>query len=477
MPEIIEISKTYNPALSEDKWYAYWLEHRLFASQPNPNKEPFSIVIPPPNVTGVLHMGHMLNNTIQDILIRRARMQGKEACWVPGTDHASIATEAKVVAMLKERGIDKKNLSRPEFLAYAWEWKEKYGGIILDQLKKLGCSCDWERTRFTMEESLSKAVIQVFVDLYEKKQIYRAVRMINWDPIGKTALSDEEVIFKENNTQLIYIRYQMADSEEFITIATVRPETIMGDVAVCVHPDDERYQHLIGKKVLVPLINRQIPVLTDEGIDKDFGTGTLKVTPAHDLYDYAIGQKYNLPVIDTLNEDGTLNELCGLPQYVGKDRFVVRKMIVKELAAAGFIEKTEDYKNQIGTSERTGAVIEPRLSMQWWLKMNELAKPALENVMNDEIQFHPAKFKNMYRSWMENIRDWCISRQLWWGHQIPAWYDENGNIFVAKTYEEAMEKYKTQTPTLQGGLGGGFASGRRRFRHLVLFVALACFGL
>jgi valyl-tRNA synthetase len=436
----MEISTKYNPQDVENKWYAYWLENKFFSSKPDANKEPYTIVIPPPNVTGILHMGHMLNNTIQDILIRRARMQGKNACWVPGTDHASIATEAKVVNMLKERGIKKTDISRQEFLQYAFEWKEKYGGIILDQLKKLGCSCDWDRTRFTMEESLSEAVVDSFIQLYEKGYIYRGVRMVNWDPVGKTALSDEEVIFKENNSKLVFLKYQIADTNDFITIATVRPETIMGDVAVAVNPDDERYKHLIGKQVIVPLINRKVPVIAEIGVEIGFGTGTLKVTPAHDLFDYEIGQKHHLEVIDTLNDDGTLSEKCGIPEYIGKDRFEVRKLIIKDLEKLGLIEKIEEYKNQIGTSERTGAVIEPKLSMQWWLKMEEIAKPAYENVMNDTIRFFPAKFKNMYRSWMENPKDWCISRQLWWGQQIPAYYLPTGEMVIAKTTQEALQK-------------------------------------
>jgi valyl-tRNA synthetase len=432
----MSIAKTYNPGEIEDKWYQYWLDKKFFKSTPNPAKEPFTIVIPPPNVTGVLHMGHMMNNTIQDVLIRRARMQGKEACWVPGTDHASIATEAKVVAMLKEKGIDKKSISREEFLKYAWEWKEKYGGIILDQLKKLGASCDWDRTRFTMEPSLSDAVIDVFVDLYNKGHIYRGVRMVNWDPQGKTALSDEEVIHKDVNSKLYYIRYKIVGEDNYITIATTRPETIFADTAVCVNPEDERYKNLHGRKVHIPLINKEIPVITDEYITMDFGTGCLKVTPAHDVNDYNLGIKHNLPVVDLLNEDGTLNEFGH--QYKGLDRFVVRKRISKDLEEAGHMSKVEDYKSSVGYSERTDAVIEPRLSMQWFLKMKEISKPALENVMNDNIQLHPPKFKNMYKSWMENVHDWCISRQLLWGQQIPAFYLPDGSFVVAKTKEEAL---------------------------------------
>ncbi len=443
----MEIAKTYDPSAVESKWYQYWLENKFFAAKPNPDKEPYCIVIPPPNVTGQLHMGHMLNNTIQDILVRRARMQGKEACWVPGTDHASIATEAKVVGMLRERGIDKKSISRDEFLKYAWEWKEKYGGIILEQLKKLGASCDWDRTRFTMEESLSKAVIDVFVDLYNKGKIYRAYRMVNWDPKGKTALSDEEVLYKESNSKLYYINYPITGAGGAITIATTRPETILADTAICVNPNDERYQHLIGKTVLVPFINREIPIIADEYVTMDFGTGALKVTPAHDLNDYELGKKHNLPVIDILNDDGTLNEKCGVTEYIGKDRFAVRKQIAKDLEEAGFLGKIEDYKSNVGYSERNpDTVVEPKVSLQWWLKMDELAQPALENVLNDTIQFYPARFKNLYRSWMENIKDWCISRQLWWGQRIPAWYDKQGNFVVAATHEEALELYRKQFP-------------------------------
>ena len=441
------LSKTYSPQEIEDKWSAYWLSHKLFASKPNPDKEPFTIVIPPPNVTGVLHMGHMLNNTIQDILTRKARMEGKEACWVPGTDHASIATEAKVVAMLKERGIKKHELTREQFLEYAWEWKEKYGGIILEQLKKLGASCDWDRTSFTMDPDYYDSVIEVFVDLYNKGLIYRGVRMVNWDPQAKTSLSDEEVIMKEVQQKLCYIKYPISPSDEALSvgeglgeviIATVRPETIMADVAICVHPDDERYKHLHGKKVLIPLINREIPIITDEYVEMDFGTGCLKVTPAHDRNDYELGKKHGLPTIDLLNEDGTLNENAQI--YVGLDRFAARKAILKELEEKGYIEKIEEYKSNVGTSERTGVVIEPRLSLQWFMSMKDLAKPALENVENDNIKFYPPKFKNMYRTWMENIQDWCVSRQLWWGHRIPAFYLKDGTIIVAKNKREALRK-------------------------------------
>ena len=438
------ISKTYNPKEVEEKWYQNWQEKGFFRSKPNPKKEPYTIVIPPPNVTGVLHMGHMLNNTIQDILIRRARMQGKEACWVPGTDHASIATEARVVAMLKEKGINKEDISREEFLKYAWEWKEKYGGIILQQLKKLGASCDWERTRFTMEDKLTAAVIRVFVDLHRKGQIYRGVRMVNWDPQGKTALSDEEVIYKQVNSKLYYINYQIADNADndqqttnnYITIATTRPETILGDTAICINPNDPRYQHLKGKQALVPLINRPIPIIFDEYVDMEFGTGCLKVTPAHDLNDYELGNRHNLPSIDILNDDGTLSAQAQL--YVGEDRFVVRKKIAKELTENGQLVKTEDITNNVGFSERTDAVIEPKLSMQWWLRMEQLSEPALRSVMDDEIKLHPPKFKNMYRSWMENVHDWCISRQLWWGQRIPAYYLPDNSFVVASNLDEAL---------------------------------------
>ena len=432
------ISKTYVPQEIEAKWYQYWLDNKFFKSTPD-EREPYTIVIPPPNVTGVLHMGHMLNNTIQDVLVRKARMEGKNACWVPGTDHASIATEAKVVAMLAERGISKKDLTRDEFLAYAWEWKEKYGGIILSQLRKLGASCDWDRTRFTMEPALYDAVINTFVDLYEKGNIYRGVRMVNWDPQGKTAVSDEEVITKEVQQKLVYIRYAIAGQDkQSITIATVRPETIMADAAIAVNPNDERYKHLHGRKAIIPLIDREIPIITDEYVTMDFGTGCLKVTPAHDPNDYALGIKHNLPVLDILNDDGTLNEKAQI--LVGQDRFAARKAIIKLLDESGNLEKAEEYKSNVGFSERTNAVIEPKLSLQWFLKMDELAKPALNSVMNDVIQLHPPKFKNMYRVWMENVRDWCISRQLWWGQRIPAFYMQDGTVIVARTKHEALEK-------------------------------------
>lgn len=433
------ISKTYAPQEIEEKWYQYWLDNQFFKSTPD-DREPYTIVIPPPNVTGVLHMGHMLNNTIQDVLIRKARMEGKNACWVPGTDHASIATEAKVVALLKEQGINKRDLSREEFLKHAWEWTHKYGGIILKQLRKLGASCDWDRTRFTMEPALYDSVIDVFVDLYNKGQIYRGVRMVNWDPQGRTAVSDEEVITKEIQQKLVYIRYEVAGSKasDYITIATVRPETIMADAAIAVNPNDERYKHLHGKKAIIPLINREIPIITDEYVTMDFGTGGLKVTPAHDPNDYELGIKHNLPVTDIISEDGTLNEKAQI--LVGMDRFAARKAIIKLLEESGNLVKTEDYKSNVGTSERTGAVIEPRLSLQWFLKMTDLSKPAFDNVMNDTVQLHPSKFKNMYRSWMENPHDWCISRQLWWGQRIPAFYLPDGSFVVARNKHEALEK-------------------------------------
>ena len=438
-----EIPSQYNPQQTEDKWYSYWLKNKLFKSVPD-EREPYTIVIPPPNVTGVLHMGHMLNNTIQDILIRRARMQGKNACWVPGTDHASIATEAKVVAKLKAEGIDKNKISRDEFMEHAWEWKEKHGGIILEQLKKLGASCDWDRTTFTMDENLYKSVIKVFVDLYNKGNIYRGVRMVNWDPSAKTAVSDEEVIHKEEQSKLYYIKYKVEGEDSYVTIATTRPETILGDTAVCVHPEDDRFKSLHGKKVIVPLVNRPVPLIQDEYVDREFGTGALKITPAHDIHDYEIGQKHNLQTIDIFNDDGTLNEAAEL--YIGKDRFEVRKEITKQLEEEGFIEKIEDYVNKVGFSERTNAVIEPKLSMQWFLKMSDLAKPALENVQNDTIKFFPRKFKNVYRHWMENVKDWNISRQLWWGQRIPAYYLPNSNDFViAENIEKAVELAKEKT--------------------------------
>lgn len=466
----MSLSKTYNPREVEDKWYQYWLDKQFFRSVPD-HREPFTVVIPPPNVTGVLHMGHMLNNTIQDVLIRRARMRGYNACWVPGTDHASIATEAKVVAMLKEKGINKQDISREEFLKYAWEWKEKYGGIILEQLKKLGASCDWERTRFTMDPDMSEAVIDTFIHLYNKGLVYRGVRMVNWDPQGKTAVSDEEVIYKEVTSKLYYVKYrvvspsnsakggeQISDNNieegkvpsfggdlgeaEWITIATTRPETILGDTAVCVHPDDERYKHLVGKKVLIPFVNREVPIIADTYIDLEFGTGALKVTPAHDINDYELGLKHNLQVIDTIDEDGKMSPAAQF--YVGMDRFACRKQIAIDLEEKGFLVKVEEIKNKNGLSERTNAVIEPKLSVQWFVNMKELAKPALEVVESGEVKLIPEKFINTYRHWMENCKDWCISRQLWWGQRIPAWYNEEGQLVVAKTEAEAIEKFKSQ---------------------------------
>lgn len=443
----MEIPKTYNPKITEDKWYALWLKNNFFKSTPD-EREPYTIVIPPPNVTGVLHMGHMLNNTIQDVLIRMKRMQGFNACWVPGTDHASIATEAKVVALLKEKGIKKSDLTREEFLKYAWEWKEKYGGIILKQLEKLGASCDWDRTRFTMEEDLSEAVIDVFIDLHKKGQIYRGVRMVNWDPQGLTAVSDEEVIHKEVNSKLFYVKYKIEGTvDEWITIATTRPETILGDTAVCVHPEDERYRHLKGKRVIIPIVNRSVPIIFDDYIDMGFGTGALKVTPAHDINDYNLGVKHNLEVIDTIAADGKMS--IDAKFYIGDDRFTVRKKIVKDLEAMGQIVRVEDIKNKVGYSERTDAVIEPKLSMQWFLKMDGISKPALENVLNGEIKLIPEKFVNTYKHWMENVHDWCISRQLWWGQQIPAWYDNKGNTAVCKTKEEAFEKLRIKNLELR----------------------------
>ncbi|PZF71966.1 valine--tRNA ligase [Taibaiella soli] len=442
----MELSKNFQHRESELQWYEHWNQAGYFHSVPD-ERPAYTIVMPPPNVTGVLHMGHALNNTVQDVLIRRAKMQGFNTCWVPGTDHASIATEAKVVAMLREKGIDKKDLSRDEFLKYAWEWKEKYGGIILQQLKKLGCALDWDRTHFTMDKDYYAAVIRVFLDLYNKGLIYRGVKMINWDPRAKTALSDEEVIFKQTNSKLYYVQYRLdTEREEYITIATVRPETILGDTAICVHPNDPRYAHLKGKFAFVPLINRRIPIIFDEYIDMEFGTGALKVTPAHDLNDYNLGLKHNLPVIDTLNDDGTMSEAATL--YIGEDRFAVRKKIVVALKESGNLIKEEEYTNQVGHSERTDAVIEPRLSMQWWCKMEDLAKPALEAVMEDDIAFYPAKFKNLYRHWMGNIKDWCISRQLWWGHRIPAWYTPDNKMTVAATLEEAFAELSKSDASL-----------------------------
>ncbi|MFO7997711.1 MAG: valine--tRNA ligase [Bacteroidales bacterium] len=443
----MDIPKQYAPKDNESRWYSFWIKKAYFKSRPD-GREPYTIVIPPPNVTGVLHMGHMLNNTIQDVLVRRARMNGYNACWLPGTDHASIATEAKVVAKLKEEGIDKKNLSREEFLRHAWEWKEKHGGIILEQLKKLGASCDWDRTKFTMDQDLSESVLRVFIDLYNKGLIYRGVRMVNWDPRALTAVSDEEVVYKEVRSRFYYLRYRIEGSEdEYITIATTRPETILGDTAICIHPEDERARHLKGKKALVPLINRSIPFIFDEYVDREFGTGALKVTPAHDINDYNLGIKHQLPIIDIFNDNGTLNEKAEI--HVGEDRFVARDKIGKELEALGHLVKIEEISNNVGYSERTDEVIEPKLSMQWFLKMDAMAKGALDVVMNDTVRFHPPKFKNIYRHWMENVRDWCISRQLWWGHRIPAYYLPDGKIIVAFSAGEALaQARKDHDPSL-----------------------------
>mgnify|MGYP003369432441 FL=1 len=457
----MELASKYNPADVEGKWYQYWLDHKLFSSKPD-EREPYTVVIPPPNVTGVLHMGHMLNNTIQDILVRRARMMGKNACWVPGTDHASIATEAKVVNRLAQQGIKKTDLTREEFLKHAWAWTEEHGGIILKQLRKLGASCDWDRTAFTMDEARSKSVIKVFVDLYNKGLIYRGVRMVNWDPKALTALSDEEVIYKEEHSKLYYLRYYVADDDmsgetgaegeivhrdaqgrRYAVVATTRPETIMGDTAMCINPADPKNQWLKGKKVIVPLVGRVIPVIEDSYVDIEFGTGCLKVTPAHDVNDYMLGEKYNLPSIDIFNDNGTLSEAAGL--YVGMDRFDVRAQIEKDLDAAGLLEKVEAYTNKVGFSERTNVAIEPKLSMQWFLKMQHFADMALPPVMNDELKFYPAKYKNTYRNWLENIKDWCISRQLWWGHRIPAYYLPKGGFVVAETPEQALELAKEKT--------------------------------
>jgi valyl-tRNA synthetase len=441
----METPKTYEPLKAEEKWYAHWMKKGYFHSEPD-HREAYTVVIPPPNVTGVLHMGHMLNNTIQDVMVRRARMLGKNACWVPGTDHASIATEAKVVQKLRQEGIKKSDLTRDEFLAHAFEWKDKHGGIILEQLKKLGASCDWERTSFTMDPAYSESVLDVFIDLYKKGKIYRGVRMVNWDPEALTALSDEEVLHKEVNSKLFYVRYKIAGTDdEWLTIATTRPETILGDSAICINPNDERFKHLHGKQAIVPIVNRTIPIIQDEYVDMEFGTGCLKVTPAHDTNDYDLGKKYNLETIDIFNDNGTLND-HGM-HYAGMDRFEVRKAIEKELYDKGYLVKTEDHINKIGYSERTNAVIEPKLSLQWFVDMKELSVPALEHVMNGDIKFHPDKFKNTYKHWMENIKDWCISRQLWWGHQIPAWYFGTGSdeYVVAKTIEEALELAAAKT--------------------------------
>ncbi|MDD6889750.1 MAG: valine--tRNA ligase [Bacteroidales bacterium] len=444
-----ELATKYNPSEVEDKWYDYWMKHDLFRSVPD-QREPYTIVIPPPNVTGVLHMGHMLNNTIQDILTRRARMEGKNALWVPGTDHASIATEAKVVAKLASEGIKKSDLSREEFLKHAWAWTEKHGGIILKQLRKLGASCDWSRTAFTMDELRSKSVIKVFVDLFNKGLIYRGVRMVNWDPAAQTALSDEEVIYQDEHSKLFYLRYKVVgEDNKYIIVATTRPETILGDTAVCVNPNDERYTWLKGKRVIVPLVGREVPIIMDEYVEMDFGTGCLKVTPAHDVNDYMLGEKYNLPSIDIFNDNGTISEAGGM--YIGKDRFDVRKEIIEDLKKADLVEKIEDYDNKVGYSERTKVVIEPKLSMQWFLKMDRLTVPALNAVMDDDIKFFPPKFKNTYRHWMTDTKDWCISRQLWWGHNIPAWYLPEGGYVVAENEEEALSlaREKTGNASLQ----------------------------
>lgn len=439
----MELASKYNPKDIEQKWYQYWLDNKLFASKPDA-REPYTIVIPPPNVTGVLHMGHMLNNTIQDILVRRARMTGKNACWVPGTDHASIATEAKVVNRLAQKGIKKTDLSREEFLKHAWEWTDEHGGIILKQLRKLGASCDWDRTAFTMDDVRSESVIKVFCDLYNKGLIYRGVRMVNWDPKALTALSDEEVIYKEQQGKLYYLRYKVVgEDDKYAIVATTRPETIMGDTAMCINPNDPKNQWLKGKSVIVPLVGREIPVIEDDYVDIEFGTGCLKVTPAHDVNDYMLGEKYNLPSIDIFNDNGTISEAAGI--YVGMDRFDVREQIEKDLAEAGLLEKVENYTNKVGCSERTNVPIEPKLSMQWFLKMQHFADMALPPVMNDELKFYPAKYKNTYRHWLENIKDWCISRQLWWGHRIPAYYLPEGGYVVAETAEKALEVAKAKT--------------------------------
>ena len=442
----MELEAKYNPSSVEGKWYQYWMKHKLFHSNPD-NRKSYTIVMPPPNVTGVLHMGHMLNNTIQDILIRRARMKGFNACWAPGTDHASIATEAKVVKRLADQGIKKTDLSREEFIKHAWDWTHEYGGIILEQLKRLGASADWERTAFTMDEERSRSVFDVFVDLYNKGLIYRGVRVVNWDPAAQTALSDEEVIYKEQQGKLYYLRYFVEGENRYVVVATTRPETIMGDTAVCINPNDERYRDLVGKSLIVPLVGRSVPIIEDEYVDLEFGTGCLKVTPAHDVNDYMLGEKHQLKTIDIFNDDATLNEHGG--RYAGMDRFAVREQIEKDLAEAGLLEKVEDYTNKVGHSERTDAVIEPKLSMQWFLKMTELAQPALKAVMDDDIKLHPAKFKNTYRHWMENVKDWCVSRQLWWGHRIPAYYLPSGSYVVASTKEEALKLAQEQDPSLR----------------------------
>lgn len=434
----MEIPTYYDPQQAAQKWYQHWLQQGFFKATPNASKTPYTIVMPPPNITGILHMGHVLNNTIQDVLIRRARMQGKEACWVPGIDHASIATEAKVVAMLQSKGIQKKDLTRDEFLAHAWEWKDKYGNIILEQIKQLGASCDWKRLSFTMDPGPSQAVDEVFIRLYEQGYIYQGVRMINWDPAGKTALADDEVIYQQVASKLYYIHYQVVGTDQYVTVATSRPETIFGDTAVCIHPNDERYHHLNGKQVIVPIIQRIIPLITDTYVDREFGSGCLKVTPAHDMHDYELGQKHNLPIIDIFNQDGTLAPAA--QYYIGEDRLVAREKVVQQLQAEGYLEKVEAYTSNVGFSERTHVMVEPRISKQWFVRMQELAKPALEHVLDGTIQFHPSKFKHMYQSWLENVHDWCISRQLWWGHQIPAFYLPDGQVVVAPDKETALAK-------------------------------------
>ena len=438
----MDIPSKYEPGKAENRWYRYWMENGFFKSTPD-EREPYTIVIPPPNVTGVLHMGHMLNNTIQDVLVRRARMQGKNACWVPGTDHASIATEAKVVAKLKAEGIEKRDLTREEFLEYAWEWTHKHGGIILEQLKRLGASCDWDRTLFTMDEKRYDSVIKVFVDLFNKGLIYRGIRMVNWDPQAMTAVSDEEVNYTDEKSKLYYVRYKIVGEEGYVTVATTRPETILGDTAVCANPDDERYKHLKGKKVIVPMANREVPFIFDSYVDPEFGTGCLKITPAHDINDYEIGLRHKLSSIDVFNEDGTMSERAGL--FVGVDRFKAKDLAEKELQRTGNLVKVENYDNKIGRSERTNSVIEPRLSLQWFVKMKELSQPALDAVMNGDVRIHPAKFKNLYRHWMENVRDWCISRQLWWGQRIPAWYYNNNEFVVAENIDEALENARKKS--------------------------------
>jgi valyl-tRNA synthetase len=438
----MDIPSRYEPGKAEDKWYSYWMKNGFFRSTPD-DREPYTVVIPPPNVTGVLHMGHMLNNTIQDVLVRRARMQGKNACWVPGTDHASIATEAKVVAKLKSEGIEKRDLSRNEFIGHAWEWTNKHGGIILEQLKKLGASCDWDRTLFTMDEKRYVSVIKVFTDLYNKGLIYRGVRMVNWDPQAMTAVSDEEVNYTDEKSKLYYVRYKVVGEDNYIMVATTRPETILGDTAVCANPNDERYRHLKGKKVIVPMTGREVPFIFDDYVDMEFGTGCLKITPAHDINDYEIGLRNNLPSIDVFNEDGTMSPLAGL--FIGIDRFKAKELAEQELIKTGNLVKVEDYNNKIGRSERTNAIIEPKLSMQWFLKMKDISVPALDAVINGEVHLHPAKFKNLYRHWMENVRDWCISRQLWWGHRIPAWYYGNNEFVVATDINEALKLARKKT--------------------------------